>query len=378
MPDTSPQLLAIVLTFDQLPCAALGCYGNEWIDTPHFNRLAANGFVFDAHVARSIEGNIWLNEPADWWSALTGTDVHPLQIREVNSPFPWDRAEWANVVCVEGRDGRDVPPREWPFAALLRAGSDWLARTAEKHPRRLLWLHSAGVPSHCEVPTEVESLYVDEFADRGVAWSELSEEQRSRHPAVQAAYVSCLDHILGEFLETLTGQPLLIAIAALHGGYWQTIPRRCDLPRRKEAQWLRSPAIWCLFDAARAILPGRSPALVQPMDLGPTLLEWFEPSLRDSGPGLSLWPIFEGTAPRVREAALIDGGVLWTEHDVTVLTEPSLDPATIRRFLWPEDLWQVNDVAPLTPDVVAERVAWLHEHGKTPACGGVTGETSGS
>ena len=117
--------------------------------------------------------------------------------------------------------------------------------------------------------------------------------------------------------------------------------------------------------AVHTILPGRSPAMVQPQDLGPTLWEWFEPSGPVAGDGQSLWPIFEGTAPRVRDAAFIDGGVLWTESDVTVFTESVSDPATVRRFLWPEDLWQVNDVAPLTPDIVAERIAWLKQHGKT-------------
>ena len=38
---------ALVVTFDQLPASILGCYGNEWIETPHCDRLAASGLVSD-------------------------------------------------------------------------------------------------------------------------------------------------------------------------------------------------------------------------------------------------------------------------------------------------------------------------------------------
>ena len=38
---------ALVVTFDQLPAAILGCYGNEWIETPHLDRLAAAGITAD-------------------------------------------------------------------------------------------------------------------------------------------------------------------------------------------------------------------------------------------------------------------------------------------------------------------------------------------
>src|SRR5215469_741585 len=37
----------IVLVVDRLHAGFLGCYGNTWVATPHFNRLAADGFLFD-------------------------------------------------------------------------------------------------------------------------------------------------------------------------------------------------------------------------------------------------------------------------------------------------------------------------------------------
>src|SRR5215471_10336478 len=41
----------IVVMLRGLHLGYLGCYGNEWIDTPHLDRLAAEGVIFDQHIA---------------------------------------------------------------------------------------------------------------------------------------------------------------------------------------------------------------------------------------------------------------------------------------------------------------------------------------
>jgi len=44
---------ALVLVIDRLGAAYLGPYGNTWIDTPNWNRLAAESFLFDFALADS-------------------------------------------------------------------------------------------------------------------------------------------------------------------------------------------------------------------------------------------------------------------------------------------------------------------------------------
>ena len=39
----------LVLVIDNLHLGFLSCYGNDWIDTPALDRLAAEGVVFDRH-----------------------------------------------------------------------------------------------------------------------------------------------------------------------------------------------------------------------------------------------------------------------------------------------------------------------------------------
>src|SRR5439155_10403244 len=47
----SSGMKALVIIVRGLHLGYLGCYGNEWIATPGFDRLAAEGAVFDQHFA---------------------------------------------------------------------------------------------------------------------------------------------------------------------------------------------------------------------------------------------------------------------------------------------------------------------------------------
>jgi hypothetical protein len=373
---------AVILSFDRLPCSALGCYGNEWVETQHFDRLAAEGFVCDAHVVGTQVRNPWVKPTADWLEQLAQRGVCcTLWHEDRCPPFLFERLPFAER---QRFTGDDLSLQNWPFANLIAAVlRRWEQPPSSEH--ELFWLHAAGIPVPCQVPAEVATLYVDEFAERGVDWSQLAPEERAVHPATQAAYVSCIDHFFGQLLAAAkhgaNQEPVLIVVTARLGGVWQSIPRRFPLPEALEIQQMRTPLLWwtgtrsdsassaASHAAARRILPGRSLALVQPTDLGPTIWQWFvsDGGLAESDG--SLWPVFEGTTPRLRTAAVVEHGALWTEHDVTLFPDPMGDPSLVRRFLWPEDVWQVNDVAGLSPELVAERLGTWQQR-DTAAHGG--------
>ena len=42
---------ALVIVANGLHLGYLGCYGNDWVATPNLDRLAAEGIVFDQHLA---------------------------------------------------------------------------------------------------------------------------------------------------------------------------------------------------------------------------------------------------------------------------------------------------------------------------------------
>lgn len=173
---------AIVLSFDRLAARILGCYGNAWIDTPHFDRLAAEGVVFDCCYAESICGGDALHA---WFSGRYGgrpaveagerlalgeilrrAGVEARMIVEAGADDPGWEAAGFEVQRVEGRDGLDVPEEETPFAQLIAAAAaqldDWAERGVENG---LLWLKSRGVPRPWTPPREFAAEYVGLFED---------------------------------------------------------------------------------------------------------------------------------------------------------------------------------------------------------------------
>src|SRR5436190_17748007 len=50
-PVQSASMRTLVINVRGFHLGYLGCYGNEWISTPALDRLAADGIVFDQHLA---------------------------------------------------------------------------------------------------------------------------------------------------------------------------------------------------------------------------------------------------------------------------------------------------------------------------------------
>ena len=100
---------AIVFVLRGCPVGWLGSYGNEWVGTPHLDRLAAEGVTFDAHVSDCPDPD------AACRAWLTGRHQLP-RIEEPNPPAPFPRRE--------GGAGSDSPPRfgEGLLSALRAAG----------------------------------------------------------------------------------------------------------------------------------------------------------------------------------------------------------------------------------------------------------------
>src|SRR5579862_2941592 len=129
---------AIVVSFDRLPESFLGCCGNSWIETPNFDRLAAQSAVFHQHFAEDAAS---ATPHHAWWSGRyecrrTAAAPHDnwlpvfLKNRGVTvrilcetaaegrgdelAPLPPELTE-----CVTGVDGLDVSLEETPFFRLV-------------------------------------------------------------------------------------------------------------------------------------------------------------------------------------------------------------------------------------------------------------------
>ena len=59
----------IVVVCNSLHLGFLGAYGNSWIETPHLDRLAAEGVVFDQHFPENLTT---LPTRRSWWTGRYG------------------------------------------------------------------------------------------------------------------------------------------------------------------------------------------------------------------------------------------------------------------------------------------------------------------
>ncbi len=188
----------VVLTFDRLPASLLGCYGNEWVETPHFDRLAAEAVVFPSAFAE-IPGPASPEHP--WWTgrfeffgnaeerglrdggqvssgesrtlfemlAQSGVSFRFLSERAEGLPPRGVAAEDASpsesrFEVVSGDEGLDVELGDVPFARLVQRATEILDGPPSEVPE-LLWLHSRGIPSPWLPPEFFAGLYLDELED---------------------------------------------------------------------------------------------------------------------------------------------------------------------------------------------------------------------
>lgn len=492
---------AIVLSFDRLALRCLGCCGNQWIETPDFDRLAAESIVFDQHFAENLApaaaGHAWWTgrhefpQPSRQRSEATlagllrEAGVRSQVLIEHPNPSPVVPApEFDSVIDVEGTDGLDADEAATPFAQLVVAAADSLRELASVDEPWLLWLKSRGVPRPWLPPREYATRYLDLFdheaesehegqesdvrghgseeqspraAPRGDAdahessnassdrFIEFSPQEFERflhslsrlaehapgapdgeHPptsvewrlarAVYAGYVTLLDRWLGRLIDAVRHyvdlHDLLVIITAAEG---ESLGERAEFPRHSARLaeeivhtplilWAGLPALWpglptgpldrpqVAAAGGKAALeeigvteprpPGalshgmigsRRQALVQTVDLAPTLLDWFGLA-GETMPceGRSLLPLVSDEKTAVREHLFLgdgDGSVAIRTPDFYLVrtaaqagaVESEAESQNVRLFVKPDDVWEVNEVAAQAPGEVEALTARLDE-----------------
>ncbi len=336
----------IVVTWDTLAVGAVGCFGNEWIETPTFDRLAAEGIALDRCVAPSVQ------------TALAWRSVaEPFEIIVEAAASRWfDRA----TTVVEGRTGREVAPADFPVARLMQAGVDRVREPAGAAPLRL-WLHGGGVDVPCEPPEGFATLYVDECDERGIPAPDLESPDWPLHPAVYAGAVSLLDHWLGTLVAELEARaaerPVLLIVAALQGAAWRTTAKRAG---HADLQRMQVPAVVCPLGA----VPGWSDFVgerirrpVSLAGLAGTIAEACGDAAAPTWRNLLGDPY--GDAEVAFQTAAGSRG-LWSPTWIAL--QPNGEPApALQLFVQPDDSHCVNDVAGEYRDAADRLAARLQE-----------------
>ncbi len=362
---------ALVLVIDRLGSSYLGPYGNTWIETPAWNQLASRSVLVESALNDSADlstlyHSYWQGRHA--FSARHTQDVPALAEhlagQDVQSWLVTDEPMVAEHAGVQGFRERVVLPPGEPHETehveqtqLARLFATAIDVLEQARPPFLIWVHARAMQGPWDAPYELRSRFAeDEDPDppRCVVppdcW--LSEDyDPDELLGYQHAYggqVSLLDTCLGILLDALWSSPAsdttaLLATAAR--GYPLGEHRYVGCTERLlQAELLQVPWLWHCPRGEGAAL--RSHQLVQPPDVYPTLLEWFDVKR----PDLSLWG--RGALPRTLEVeprAAHDraGSVDDRQRAIRVPGWFLRHDATGKPLLYvkPDDRWECNEIA---------------------------------
>lgn len=386
---------AIVVIARGLQLGALGCYGNQWIDTPALDSLAAEGIVFDQHFADNADPagarDAWRSgryhfppdshaanagPRPDLIAALRQQGIYTCLIvddsRSSSSEFAggWDTVE--RVSAAEGQMALDAV-LETVGAALERL---------ERHDNWLLWIDLAVLLPPWNLPAEFQEGYFSEEIDEDEEENDAVEEDEevekdepltllSEVPAgpidreddhlylsLQTSYaaaVSYLDRGIGQLLQALDGledgNSILLMVTTdtgqnlgEHGIVGACRPWLHD-------ELIHLPLLLRLPGAAET--SRRISALTQAVDLAPTVADWFQTPLSDCH-GRSLLPLIRGGIESIRSFACaglqlgeaIEYALHTPEWAFLLPIKPGPDDAQRlpQLYVKPDDRWEVNNV----------------------------------
>ncbi len=406
---------AVVVSFDHLHAGFVGCCGNDWVETPNFDRLATEAVVFDQHFCENLD-TAAANHA--WWTgrcqfpldpqrqrgcppfvdALHSRNVATCLIVESDGSDDADVAPpFGEVISSPGVDGFDAAEAETPFARLVARCREWLRESSPRKGPALLWMKSRGVPSPWVPPQAFGELYLDEFGlagepddevaagseaaaadeDAGAPDERVSQVGADRSldwryaAAMYAAYVTLIDRGLGRLLGALRETPgweqaLLIVTAAAGQSLGEHEPVGAETnPLRSESLqtplWIRVPGT----DQGGT----RRQALVQSIDVAPTLIDWFcgAADVKPTEPpgagvaGRSLLPLIWNQTVAQHEWLIMgrgraEWGIRTPEFFYVEPGDGNIETDGSRAVLFekPPDRWDQSDVLSQYPQVAEE------------------------
>jgi arylsulfatase A-like enzyme len=393
----------VVVNLRGLHLGYLSAYGNEWIETPTFDRMAAEGVVFDNHIADQPDAagarRAWRSgryafptpEPrganatplaADVIALLKDAGVVTSLILDMSRPAPAEFAEgWDVVMEAEGDE-------EGTALEYALEGAGQALESLAETDSWLMWLESAALLPPWEVGEEFLKRYlVEHYEDEEVEEEEREEWEPLLDPPMgpidprddvtfirvqrsYAAVVSYLDAALGVLLKELEERQLLddvlLIVTSDHG-----------LPLGEHGviglcrAWLHDelthlPLIVRLPKAEQA--GRRVLALTQPMDLMLTLLEAFGlPPVPTHG--YSLLALARGAVEKVRDYACsglgMNDALEWALRSsewafLLPLRTPADDTERVAQvYAKPEDRWELNNLVQHHPELAEQLEAVL-------------------
>jgi arylsulfatase A-like enzyme len=368
----------VVVVIDRLGAGHLGPYGNTWIETPHWNRLAARSMLAEfaltdsvdlPRVYRSFWQGIHAVAPDDGRQTLPqlagSMSTHSMLITDDEGLVHVPGAESFDDRVIlapwqAGVEAGEVDQTE--MARLFATAIDWLDQAREPF---FLWVHSRGMDGPWDAPAEYREQLADE--EDPVPPAFVTPPVRFLKPdydpdellGLQQAYggqVLLVDLCLGllcNVLDDLALRQETMLIVTSSRGYPLGEHRRvgaCEPCLYSES--IHVPWLLNLPDQVGAAW--RTQEMIQPPDLFATIADWLglEQEMATRW-GRSVLPLAAGCPIAARASAFAETGGFsafrtpgWLLHR---------DPRGCNElYVKPDDRSEVNEVSSLCPEAVAE------------------------
>jgi hypothetical protein len=373
----------ICLVFDRLQAGCLGPYGNTWVQTPAFNRLACESFTFDQMSIDTPELERLYRSYWHGWHALCPHEP-PAERRSLIAAL---RESGVTTALLSDERRVTEHPLAVDFDEFIELDPPWQSQTAEEIEQAhlakcfvelidwlptarepfFLWCHLAGLGTAWDAPLNFRESYREEGDPEVPSAADVPDRMlpESYDPdellGIAQAYAGqlslldgCLDALLEELDGSDAGKDTLLIVTSTRGFPLGEHRRVGPCDEALHGELLHVPLMIRFPD--RTAAAQRTQALAEPADLWATLWQYLKlGELPRSPTALSWLPIIKQEAGPRHDRLCMAGA----KNERAIRT-----PAWFLRavgdgelYAKPDDRWEVNNVANRCLDIVEN----LHE-----------------
>ena len=379
------QRSAVVVVVDRLGAGWLGPYGNTWIETPGFNRLASQSLLFETALSDSAElssyyRSVWTGQHAcanscdgsnslDALLASTAVETHLLTDCQQLAGFPFvsefDRLTEVPRMAV---DSNAETMGDTQLARLFATAADAVLDSQEPF---CLWVHATGLNGPWDAPLELREQFAEDDDPSAPGFVEVPERRLDQgfdpdwllgiqHAC--AGQVVLLDACMEVLVDAIDASRIadnsLLIVTSPRGFPLGEHHRVGACDHALFGELIQVPLL-CRFPEGKSASI-RERGLMQPASLYDTLADWFDVLQRPPSHWANsfLLPSEEGATFRDRGFSVATG------YQAVRTPGWFLSTSQERRhqlFVKPDDRWEVNDVASRREDVVELLLEVLHD-----------------